>query len=345
MFQSRTLRAGEPETATWRATERDASMSGPGRWDLLGRVPMPLRRPVRAELERALRGHDLAWSVLMGGAWDAPFDEMLALGSADDLPGMVITSWAPDALSAHLLATYPGGACPPAELHPACAEAGLIDPLGCFSVFAVFLLVFLVDRRRLGDRPPPRCWSDLLGPLYRGDVVFGGWRPNDRVPFTDYNQFLLLGLFEQFGAEGIRAFAASVKALRHNVVSAKIAGSGHPDGAAVTVLPWMQAEMSPRRDRVAVVWPEDGAWAMPIGTMSRPERRVRLQPVFECLSGPTLGRVLARNCYPPVGGAAAQAAFPAQARLKWLGWDHVRAHDMAERTRHAGRLFFDSWGG
>jgi len=344
MFQGRTWRENAADILTPLAGgDGNAFRPALGSLDFLGRMPIPLRRPFRAGLERATTGHALTWSFLMGGEWDAPFDQILAAAALDQMPGMVLTHWAPDAVSARLLATYPGGGPrPSAGLAAPCDAAGLADPEGVFAPVAVIPLVFLVDHTRLGARPAPRRWSDLLGPLYRDDVVFGGWRPNDSVPFTDYNQTLLLGLFEAFGAEGLRAFAASVKTLRHNIVSCRTAGSGHAECGAVTVLPWLQAEMAPRRERVAVVWPEDGAMAMPIGFVSRPERRERLAPLIDFLQGPTLAAMLARNCYP---ATRAGAGFPPGARLRWLGWDHVRGHDMAERARAAGRLFFDAWAG
>jgi len=343
MFQARARNETVPETLSLR--QEDAATAfhpALGSLDFLGRMPIPLRRPFRSGLERATSGHRLTWNFLMGGEWQAPFDRILTAGTLNDLPGMVVTHWAPDALSAHLLATYPGECPVPGPLAGPCLEAGLADPLGVFTPFAVIPLVFLVDHTRLGDRPPPRCWSDLLGPLYRGEVVFGGWRPRDAVKFTDYNQLLLLGLFEDFGAEGLRAFAASVKTLRHNVVSSRTAGSGDPACGAVTILPWMQAAMAPRRGRVSVVWPEDGAMAMPVGFVSRPDRRERLRPIVDFLAGPDLAATLTHNCYPPALSAAV-GAYPPGAKLKWLGWERIRSHDMAERAVAAGRLFFESW--
>lgn len=310
------------------------------RLDLLARVPIPLRRPFKLALEPVAARHGLEVCALMGGEWYAPFDALMRPGATR--PGLVVTPWSPEKLCDHLVGTAEAIALPKSAAHPACAD--LLDPLGAFTVFAAIPLVFLVDHEKLGSRPPPRQWSDLLAPAYGGDVVFGGWRRHAGVPFTDYNQFLLLCLAEEFGAEGVRAFAAAVKGLRHNVVSARTAGSGHVDTAAVTVLPWLQAEMAPRRDRVSVIWPEDGAYAMPIGFVADPRRMDRLRPLVETLIGPELGRVLACNCYPPTTGAV-PGAFPAATRLKWPGWERVRQGDMTERAAAAGRLFFESWGG
>ncbi|MCR6629187.1 MAG: ABC transporter substrate-binding protein [Magnetospirillum sp.] len=257
-------------------------------------------------------------------------------------PAMVATPWSPDSCCDHLLAGAEPVHLAPPSVHAPCT--GLMDPLGIFTVFAAIPLVFLIDHRKLGERSAPRRWSDLLEPGLRGDVVFGGWRPHAGVPFTDYNQFLLLCLLEEFGADGIRAFAASVKGLQHNVVSARTAGADNAPGGAVAVLPWMQAEMAPRRAQVSVVWPDDGAYAMPIGFVARPNRLGRVRPLVETLIGTELGGVLARNCYPPANGAVA-GAFPPGAGLKWPGWERVREGGMTAQAERAGRLFFDAWGG
>jgi ABC-type Fe3+ transport system substrate-binding protein len=257
----------------------------------------------------------------------------------------VVTSWSADLLSAHWLDHFIGPAVAPGpSVHPACVDGKILDPLGAFSVFAVIPLVFLVDHCRLGDRPVPRRWSDVLGPQYRRDVIFGGWRPNDRVPYTDFNEFLLLCLLEEFGRDGIDAFAANVKLLQHNIRTVRSAGSDSDQGAAIAILPWLQADLCPRRERTSVVWPEDGAFAMPIGFAARPGHRARLKPLIDYMSGPTLGALLAKNRYPPVTTAVADA-FPPGARLKWPGWNQVRSHDMVERTKLAARHFFAAWGG
>lgn len=332
MFVGRSQRADEcvpPFTRV--AADRPLPLD---RLDLLARMPIPLRRPFKLALEPVAARHGLEVCALMGGEWYAPFDALMRAGAGR--PGMVVTPWSPEPLCDHLLGTAESIALPRPDIHPACAA--LLDPLGAFTVFAVIPLVFLVDHEKLGSRPAPCQWSDLLGPAFAGEVVFGGWRPHAGVPFTDYNQFLLLSLAEEFGAEGVRAFAAAVKGLRHNVVSARTAGSGHAEAGAVTVLPWLQAEMAPRRDRVSVIWPEDGAYAMPIGFVADPRQLERLRPLMDVLTGPESGRMLMRNCYPPLNGSVPGA-------LKWLGWDRVRAGGLAERVATAGRLFFESWGG
>lgn len=329
-----------------------------GRLDFLGRMPIPLRRPFKAGLDQVLArqrredGRALNCCFLAGGEWYHPFDGLAAAGP-EGLPGMLVTTFYHDILHPALLAHYAPGpdvrqsprqSAHPPDCHPACLTAGLADPEGVFRLFSVIPFVFLVDEKRLQGRRPPTAWADLLDPCWADDIVFGGWRPDEQSPYQDYNSYLLLSLAREFGAAGLQAFAHNVKHLQHNIRTATQAGSNARSVGAIAILPWLQAELCPRRERTRVVWPRDGALAMPIGYLLRPGREARLAPLVDYLTGPGLAAVLARNCYPPTRPGVA-AAFPAGAKLKWVGWDYARSHDMAAESRQAADTFFQAWYG
>lgn len=321
----------------------------PGRLDFLGRLPIPLRRPFKAGLDRTVaahradRGESLDCCFLSGAEWYHPFDGLASAPGADALPGMLVTTLYHDILDPGLLAHYtPARPRPRPACHPACDAGGLLDPLDAFRTFGIIPFVFLVDERRLKGRPVPRVWSDLLDPRWADDILFGGWRPNERVPYQDYNSYLLLCLGHAFGTTGLAAFAANVRHLQHNIRTATQAGSNSHGGAAVAILPWLQAVLCPRRDRTRVVWPEDGALAMPIGYLVKPDAEPRVAPLIDYVSGTDWGAVLSRNCYPPINPAVPNA-YPPGARLRWPGWDWCRGHDLAAETARASRIFFDAW--
>ncbi len=322
-----------------------------GRLDLLGRMPIPLRRPFKVgldrvvEQQRATQGQELACCFLSGGEWYRPFDGLLRADRCRELPGMVVTPFYHDILAPSLLRHYtPERRRPTPPLPMACAAAGLIDPLGAFQTFAVIPFLFLVDESRLGGRPAPRTWADLLEPQWADDIVFGGWRPNEQVPYQDYNDFLLLSLYHEFGAAGLAAFARNVRHLQHNIRTATQAGSNSRSVGAIAVLPWLQAELAPRRHRLRVVWPADGALAMPIGYLLQPAAEERLAPLVDYLTGSALGGILARNCYPPINPAVS-GAFPSGVRLKWPGWEYARSHDLKAEGARAAQIFFRHWYG
>jgi ABC-type Fe3+ transport system substrate-binding protein len=321
-----------------------------GRLNFLGRMPIPLRRPFKTGLDRTVAAHQAATGVrldccfLSGSEWYRPFDELAAAKTSADLPDMLVTTLHHDILDPGLLACYtpPDGEAPPIVAHPACVDGDLLDPLGVFQTFAVIPFVFLVDHQRLKGRAAPRCWSDLLDPIWAEDIVFGGWRLHGRVPYQDYNSYLLFSLYQEYGRIGLEAFAANVRNIQHNIRTATQAGSNSRNVGAIAVLPWLQAELCPRRGRTQVIWPEDGALALPIGFLIKPDARARLTPLVNYVCGSELGIVLARNCYPPVN-AAVTDAFPRAGRLKWAGWNYIRNHDMAAEESRASQLFFSAW--
>ena len=314
--------------------------------DFLGRMPVPLRYGFAAGLDRAATaagGRRICF--LMGNEWYAPFDDLLHAGADAGFPHIILSPFTRDVLSVPFqqrLREAGHGAAPPASVHPAVAAAGLVDPEGLFTVFAVIPWVLLIDHRKLGARPVPRHWEDLLDPVYHDQIVFGGWRRPSDGTYPDCNDFLLLTLYRRFGAAGLRAFAANTHAILHNTVAARFAGSNSEQGGAIAILPWLQADICPRRDRTSVIWPEDGAMTMPIGFSVATAQRERVQPLLDFICGDTYGAELARNRYPAVWAGGPQG-LPPGARLNWLGWDYTRTHDMTEETAIATSLFFAAW--
>lgn len=329
------------------AIRKPAVAAAPRDLDFLGRMPVPLRRPFKLGLDRAVAAHRARTGVhlrslfLAGAEWHCPFDRLAEATEDAELPHMLVTIWHHDILAPHLLARY---APADAASAPPCAPvaASLRDPRGVFRTFAAIPFVFLVDERRLQGRPAPRTWDALLAPHWADDIVFGGWRPNEQAAYQDYNAYLLASLYREYGADGLAAFAANVRHLQHNVRTAAQAGSNSASVGAVAILPWLQAELCPRRERIRVVWPEDGALAMPIGYLVKTGMDARVQPLVDYVTGAALGATLARNCYPPTGAALADA-FPAGARLKWPGWEAIRRRDCAADRRAAAEIFFAVW--
>ena len=141
--------------------------------------------------------------MVKGNEWYAPFDALARTESTAGFPGMILTPFTRDVLSVSFqdrLRAAGHAAATPRPVHPAAVD--LIDPAGLFSVFAVIPWVFLIDLRKLGHRPVPCQWADLLDPVYHDQIVFGGWkRPSDGT-YPDCNDFLLLNLYRRFGIAG-----------------------------------------------------------------------------------------------------------------------------------------------
>ncbi|MDR0701190.1 MAG: ABC transporter substrate-binding protein [Azoarcus sp.] len=344
------LPVSAPVSPPWPGVSNDAAAGASAALDLLGRLPVPLRRPFKAGLDAALSRAPRRFDCRMisGAQWYTPFDR-LADWPAARLPAVLVTTLHADLFAPGLLRHYTPARAPLSmPLHPACEAAGLRDARGVFRNLALVPFVFLVDEKRLKGRAAPRGWADLLDPAWADEIVFGGWRPDESSPYRDYCGYLLLCLYLEFGAAGLAAFAANVRHLQHNVRTAARAGSNSQQAGAVSVLPWLQAELCPRRERVRIAWPEDGALVMPLSWLVKRgmEEGGDAAPLVEYLQSRELGAMFARNAYPPVHQAAgAAAAYPPGVRLKWPGWAYFHMGKMAADSAAASGIFFAAWYG
>lgn len=210
-------------------------------------------------------------------------------------------------------------------------EAGLEDPDGWYGVYAVFPLVMLVDKRRLGNRPMPRRWSDLLDPCYAGEIAIGATQGKA-------HEDLMLYLYKASGLEGVAALAHNVKVGMHGAQMAKLAGSGSEQGAAIYVISWLFARCCARREHVEILWPEDGALVTPMVALAKQECSAFGRHLFNCVTGTGYGEHSARNCMPS-RHQQVDNRLPETARLQWLGWDFIKSHAIPELISKVGAHF------
>ena len=110
-----------------------------------------------------------------------------------------------------------------------------MDPKGCYTVYALTPYIFMVDTARLGDTPPPRRWEDLLQPRYREHINMCG-------DGDDMADAVLMGIYKEFGMQGIEALAANAHGLMHSSRMGKSGGAAR--GVGIYIIPYFFAETS-----------------------------------------------------------------------------------------------------
>jgi hypothetical protein len=177
---------------------------------------------------------------------------------------------------------------PPAELYSA---LGITDPAGFYDVVAFNPLIFLVDRTNRPDLPIPRRWADLLNPCYTGLISYRGHKEGS------FCEGVLLTIYRDFGYDGIRALAKTVKSKLHPAEMARLAGSGRPEAPAVSVIPAFFANIAARSKQVSVVWPEDGAAVNPLVMLVKRDASERVLALARYLAGPEIGLITHETGY------------------------------------------------
>lgn len=318
-------------------------------WNFLGDAPVPIRQRARDGVAALVAARELGARPLkccfpMGQGGPGPFKRLRLIREPADFPDLLVSADNGNAFNRAFFARHvEGGAFTdlrPARVPTSFEEAGLIDPKGWFGVYAVAPFVMLIDKNRLNGIPVPRRMSDLTDPIYRDQVVFGGWRREGESRWSSYNKFFLLHLLRDLGETGARAVLANVSTLIHSAQMPRVAGSGRSPGG-VMIAPWSLADMCPRREATEVVWPEDGAPAHPLWLTAKVSAVSAIGFIADWFRGAELASYLNANRYPSIN-ADVGSVIPSGARLRFLGWDYLRHRSTADDVKRADRLFWES---
>jgi ABC-type Fe3+ transport system substrate-binding protein len=296
----------------------------PRRLDFLGYAGCPVRAELRRRLHARLRtlAPAPAWFIPGGCHGDEPYAALWQTTDPAALPALIADTGfgdfnRPTFVKNFLSDTRTFAPQPADAIRPEFHDAGLVDPLGLHRVYGANIEVILVDKKNLGERPLPRCWEDLLHPRFRDAIVVSG-SPDDLF------EGLLFAFYNDFGEDGLTALGANVHAFMHPAEMAKTCGSGNPRGGAIYLLPAFFAASIPHRENSHIVWPEDGAYLSPQYFLRRHGDNPAADLVADYLCGEEWAAHLAK-----IGFAPARTSAPLlPGKLRWLGWDFVRTHDI-----------------
>ena len=216
------------------------------------------------------------------------------------------------------------------------AAMGITDPDNHYTMLAMNLLVLVVDHTRLGDRPVPQKWVDLLKPDYEKSIAIRGNRDGS------FCETLLLSLYKDFRSDGLTRLGRNVAWGWHPSQMVKAAGSGREDTPAISVMPLFFANNIKNRERVTIVWPEDGALVSPVTMLVKADKRAELAPLIDFLIGSEVARICAGAAFPAVHPDV-DNKLPRNATFKWVGWDFVKSQDLKTLIGITNAIFLTSF--
>jgi ABC-type Fe3+ transport system substrate-binding protein len=200
----------------------------------------------------------------------------------------------------------------PYEPHPYLKECGFYDPAGNYTMYTANMLVMVVDKTRLGDRPMPRVWDDLLDPVFANDIIMRG-------EGDFFCNAIMLPYYKAHGMEAVRKFARNIKTGKHPSQMVKLAGSGKEEAATVYIMPYFFAKKILSPD-VETVWPEDGAIASPVFILAKKGVREKHAALFSFLFSEGMSKMLARGHFTP---PHPDVPTDLPESVSWLGWDFL----------------------
>jgi ABC-type Fe3+ transport system substrate-binding protein len=218
------------------------------------------------------------------------------------------------------------------------AAMGITDPDGHYTMLAMNLLVLVVDHTRLGSRPVPQNWSDLLKPEYAKSISIRGNRDGT------FCETLLLSLYKDFGADGLSRLGRNVAWGWHPSQMVKAAGSGREDTPAISAMPLFFANNIKNREKVSIIWPADGALVSPVTMLVKADKREELRYLIDFLAGPEVAGICAGAAFPALHPKV-DNRLPENAAFKWIGWDFGKNHDLKALIAETNAAFVRAFRG
>lgn len=209
---------------------------------------------------------------------------------------------------------------------------GVCDPGGHYTMLAMNLLVPVVDHLRLGDRPKPRCWADLLKPEYAASIAIRGHKDGT------FCETLLMTIFKDTGEEGLFNLGRNVRYGWHPSQMVKAALGSGTDAPAISVMPLFFAQNLRNREQFSIVWPEDGALISPVTMLVKQEKQQELDDLLSFLNGPEVAAIFAGAFFPAVHPLV-DNHLPHDATFKWIGWDYIIRQDIKQLIASANSAF------
>ena len=298
----------------------------PSDLDLLLYSPCPVKLAVKERLDAIARmredaGDPVRIHIPMGCTSVDPYDPLHMETDPKQLPEIIASIGFGDFFRPEFRERFVDAgvfeAVLPERVHPLHEAAGLVDPLGRYTVYGLTPYIFLVDTRRLGDVEPPRTWADLLEPRYKGQISMCG-------DGDDMADAALMCMYKEFGMEGVERLAANAHGLMHSSRMGKSGGAAK--GGGIYIIPYFFAETSQQPTHMRVIWPEDGTAASPIYFLAKKSARPRLDPVLDFFTS-GFGQIKSARWFLPLGGPLPDE-LPKDARIKWVGWDFIRERDI-----------------
>jgi len=294
--------------------------------DFLALMPCGLRNPFKDHVDAFVEAHpewfaDLNYLVEGNVNHETRYyPEIDKLKSVDELPDIVLASDVNAFFHHRFLNRFSDRFTTylPHPPHPFLANVGFCDPNGHFSMFTGNLLVVVVDKRKLGNRPMPTKWVDLLHPDFKEDVILRG---EDGF----FCNAVLLPYYKEYGMDAIKLMALNVKSGRHPAEMVKLAGSDREEAATIYVMPYFFAAKI-RNPHLEIVWPKDGAILSPVFLLVKNEAVEKYRNMLDFIFSKDTAQVLSSNLAPSLHPEVSNEHIPGP--VKWLGWEFLMQNDI-----------------
>ena len=212
---------------------------------------------------------------------------------------------------------------------------GFADPRGNYTMFCGNALVLVRVKDLRPELASPASWQELLDAKYKKSIIMRGQE-------DFFCSGVLVPFFRLYGSEAISKLAANVRDGMHPSQMVKMIDTHADNCPPFFIMPWFFAHKIKAKERIEVLFPEEGAFISPVQLLVKKKKREALSTVIDFLMSTALHQHCSDNFFPSPK-TEVTPNLPAGKKLFWIGWDFIYNNDLELVKREIGQQFTDEY--
>lgn len=194
------------------------------------------------------------------------------------------------------------------------------DADGNYYIMALNYLVMAVDLTKLNNRDIPKSWGELINSSYKKEIAIRGKKGR-------YCETTLLGIYKDYGMDGIKKLKELVGYGGHPAEMVKNIGKGIKDSPTISVIPYFYAKLLKNNKNVQIIWPKEGAIVSPVTLLVQSDISKNLKNTVNYFISKEV-RTICKNASLSHPIDYLKYLKDNDYNLNWLGWDFIMNNDI-----------------
>jgi len=200
------------------------------------------------------------------------------------------------------------------NVSPELQKAGIVHPQNLLGIIGADAMVMVADNTKFIHKPMPSEWYELLNPNLSHSIVICGQK--------NYQYSLIyLNYIKNYGKQVISHLKNNILTYSSPEDMLDFISRGNEIGASVYVMPYSYAQNIAIPGKYTIIWPNDGAIAIPILFFIKKQRLKRYNSIIDFITSQQWGNVLSLNGF--ASAYCDQSKMNIHKKLTWLGWDFI----------------------
>lgn len=205
------------------------------------------------------------------------------------------------------------------------AQAQMADPHNRYLITGAAPAVFIRNKKRGEDHD--LSWKNLCNEKFSATIA-------TPLAALELQKGIAHQLYSDFGEHGVQTFIERIQSEHHPAEMVKQINRNKLNHIDLFIVPWFFTTML-NHDDFEVVWPSDGAIALPLILSIRDDSLPQTDEIAQYLYSDVLANVLSADGLYPSSHRSVKQTLPDHATFRWIGWEHLYQPNFQQRYQQS----------